>query len=275
MEIIYYINSNLSGVLSVLVSAITALITLIYVVFTYKQLKATQNSVKLASEQMRLNNQPCISAKIGTTYGSPCFPESDRRQLHIDIKLENIGDSPALEIYTFSYLELTSTVNKYDGSNIVNMYYYPDYIKYIKPNSKQFASVRYEEEEINMILDDLWYNMLKNHHRIHTDPSKPPFNGPLLIIEVFYKNLLGQWFKSTLKQPILCLVDESISKEEPPHISGAEIPPSPLTKNTEFSLLLKSPRLSMSEGVKLVDQKEIWEKIKSYQELNIDYLHLE
>ena len=160
MDILQFINTYLSGILSVLVSAITAVITLIYVIFTYKQMKASQKSVEQTSEQMKINNQPCVVADISQTHGSACFTESGRRQLHIELEIENIGDSPALEIYALSHMELQHTKNVTDGSNIVDMDYYPDYLRYVKPNERQTISVRYETDEINMlvsILEDIKY----------------------------------------------------------------------------------------------------------------------
>ena len=157
MEIIQFINTNLSGILSVVVSGITAVITLIYVVFTYKQMKATQKSVELTLEQMKTSNQPCVAVEIADTNGSACFTESGRRQLWIELKLENIGDSPALEVYVLSHMELQHTKNVSDGSNIVDMDYYPDYLKYIKPDATHTVDLRFETNEINMLVEDLRY----------------------------------------------------------------------------------------------------------------------
>ena len=136
MGTLQYINTNLSGVLSAVIALITALITLVYVVFTYKQMKATQNATDTAIKQLQLNNQPCVIAEISRTYGGKCF-SGTRRQLHIDVELENVGDSPALTTYTFAYLELQNTKHVKNGSNIVDMDYLPDFIKCIKANEKK------------------------------------------------------------------------------------------------------------------------------------------
>ena len=70
------------------------------------------------------------------TLGGKCF-SGTRRQLHIDVELENVGDSPALTTYTFAYLELQNTKHVKNGSNIVDMDYLPDFIKCIKANEKK------------------------------------------------------------------------------------------------------------------------------------------
>lgn len=265
MEIIQFINTNLSGILSVVVAAITAIITLIYVVFTYKQMKAAQQSAELTSKQMRISNQPCIVIDIAVASGSKCFPESSRRQLSIQLELENIGDSPALEIYTFSHMELQHTKNVADGSNIVDMYFDPDYLKYLKPDTKENVSVRYETDEINMLVEDLRYCHEKNVHRIRTNPYKRAFHGTILVTEVYYKNLLGQWFKNTLRHEILWLVDKNAPPQKTHNLNENTIPPCLLSKDTEFELQLVAPRYSTS-GIVLVQQKEIELKLNPYKD---------
>lgn len=265
MELLQFINTNLSGILSVAVSAITAIITLVYVVFTYKQMKAAQKSAELSSEQIKISNQPCIVAEIVDTVGSACFTDSGRRQLHIEVELENIGDAPALEIYTLSHLELQHTKNIADGSNIVNMDYYPDYLKYLKSNAKQKVSVRYETDEINMLVEDLRYRHEKNMHRLRTNPYQHAYRGTVLVVEIYYKNLLGQWFKNTLRQEISWLIDKNAPPRKTHNLNENTIPPCLLGKDTEFTLQLISPKFS-SSGIELTKIEEVKEKLEPYKE---------
>lgn len=265
MELIQNINANYSGILSVIVAAITAIITLVYVVFTFKQMQAAQKSAELASKQMRLSNQPCVVVDISQTAGSPCFPDSTRRQLNIALELENIGDSPALELYTLSYLELQHIKNVSDGSSIVDMFYYPDYRKYLKANSKDTASVSYETDEINMLVEDLRYCHEKNMSRIRTNPSKHPYHGTVLVVEVYYKNLLGQWFKNTLRQEISWLIDKNAPPRKTHNLNENTIPPCILGRETSFSLQLIAPRFSAA-GIELVSAEDVKEKLEPCSE---------
>ena len=265
MEILQYINNNFSGILSVLVSAITAIITLVYVVFTFKQMKAAQKSAELASEQMRISNQPCVVVDIQNTSGSTCFPDSTRRQLHIELEIENIGDSPALEVYALSHLELQHTKNVSDGSNIVDMYYYPDYKKYLRANTKETVSVRYETDEIHMLVEDLRYCYEKNMSRIRNNPYKHPYRGTILVVEIYYKNLLGQWFKNTFRQEINCLVDDNAPPRKTNNVDENRIPPCTLGRDTAFTLGLIAPRFSAS-GIELVEVDEVKERLTPYEE---------
>lgn len=58
-------------------------------IFTYKQMKASQDSLKLAIKQFKVDKQPCIVYKTIKSEGTHCFYKQ-RRQLHINLKIENI-----------------------------------------------------------------------------------------------------------------------------------------------------------------------------------------
>lgn len=264
MGTLQYINANLSGVLSAVIALITALITLVYVVFTYKQMKATQNATDTAIKQLQLNNQPCVIAEIFRTYGGKCF-SGTRRQLHIDVELENVGDSPALTTYTFAYLELQNTKHVKNGSNIVNMDYLPDFIKCIKANEKKKASIRFETFEINMLVEDLRINHEKNVKRLIVNPYRPHYRGTVLVIEVYFRNVLGQWFKNTVRQEIAWLIDKHAEPRKTHNINENTIPPRPLGQNTEFELQLVSPKMSVFQ-TDLIEAKVIEEKLLQYKD---------
>lgn len=268
LQYIHYINSNLAGVLSVVVAIITALITLVYVVFTYKQMKATQNATETAIKQIQLNNQPCIIAEILQTYGSKCFSET-RRQLKIELELENVGDSPALSIYTFAYLELQHIKHVKNESNIVNMDFLPDFTKCIKVGEKSKASVRFETFEINMLVEDLRINYEKNIERLRSNPCQPSYRGTVLVVEVYYRNVLGQWFKNTVRQEISWLNNTHAEPRKTHNINENTIPPCPLEQNTEFELQLVSPKLSVF-ATDLINVTEIEGKLEQYKR-NLKY----
>lgn len=94
-------------------------------------MKASQDSLKLAIKQFKVDKQPCIVYKTIKSEGTHCFYKQ-RRQLHINLKIENIGDAPAMSIYVFSYLQLQNSNLK----SKVNMDYLPDYVPFLKAGTK-------------------------------------------------------------------------------------------------------------------------------------------
>lgn len=262
MELLQYIDANFSGVLSVAVSAITALVTLVYVIFTYKQMKASQASTETAIKQLQVSNQPCIITEISETCGSKCF-SGTRRQLRVELNLENVGDSPALSVYAFAHLELQYTKHIKSSSNIVEMDFLPDFIKCIKVGENGVASVRFETFEINMLVEDLRINYEKNMMRLRTNSYHPPYRGTVLVIETYYRNVLGQWFKNTIRQEILWLNDKHAAPRKTNDINENTIPPRLLEQDTEFELQLVSPRLSVL-STELINSTVIEEKLEKY-----------
>ena len=68
------INQNYAAVLSLGTSIITAIITGVYVAFTYRQMKATQDSVKAINKQFVLDKQPCIVPEIASSHSPAALP---------------------------------------------------------------------------------------------------------------------------------------------------------------------------------------------------------
>lgn len=262
MDILRYIDINFSGVLSVIVSSITAFITLIYVIFTYKQMKASQDATKTAIRQLRLNNQPCLTIEVSSTDGTECF-SGTRRQLHINMDLENVGDSPALSVYVFGHLELQYTKHVKNGSNIVEMDYIPDFQKCIKAGQKVTSSVRFETFEINMLVEDLRINYQKNMKRLLDNPTHSPYRGTILVLETYYRNLLGQWFRNTVRQEIAWINDLNAKPRKTHNINENTIPPCTLKPDTQFQLQLVSPHLSVF-STELIESAEIEEKLQKF-----------
>lgn len=254
MKMLEFINTY-SGVLSVAVSFLTAIITLVYVIFTYKQMRAAQNAIKMSDKQLKLDKQPCVVFDEITTAGTDCFYKT-RRQLNVNMKLQNIGDSPALSVYVFSYLKL-----QYNGEdNRVDMYYLPDFVPFLKVGIDVDVSVTYEEDEINKLLEDLSIAEAKNITRINTDASKTPFKHTSLVIEIYYKNLSGQWFKNVRSIEILGILEKKEDDER-----KIVSPANSLKDDVWFELELINPAFSSSNLV-IIEEHEIKSKLQIYSD---------
>jgi len=94
--------------------------------------------------------------------------------------------------------------------------------------------------------------------RIATDPSKSSFKGTNLIIKVFYKNIVGQWFESTLIQEIAWLINtsENAPERKTNSLNEVTIPPKKLYPDMSFKLQLISERLSPVE-IKIIEVEQV------------------
>ena len=127
------------------------------------------------------------------------------------------------------------------------------------------SSVRFETFEINMLVEDLRINHEKNVKRLIVNPYQPHYRGTVLVVEVYYRNVLGQWFKNTLRQEISWLNDKHAEPRKTNNINENTIPPRLLEDNTKFELQLVSPKLSVFE-TDLVEAKVVEDKLSQYKE---------
>lgn len=106
------INNNYSGLLTFFTSVIMVAVTIIYVSYTKKQADYAKKSLEAVITQMRTEKQPCIVPSIIDSYGS-AYNARDylRKQLSFKIKLDNCGDAPATNIFSFAFFELQNTKN--------------------------------------------------------------------------------------------------------------------------------------------------------------------
>ena len=203
IELIKSINQDYAGFLACLISFFTLITTIVYVLFTYSQMKATKESVKVMQDGMKQEKQPCISLQIKKAYSGKSL-SNGRRQMPIEFEIENIGDSPAISVYCISNLKLQHTVNE-DGSNVVNMFTGPQYYPFLKAGGKETPHIHYENKEINYLFEDLTIEMAKNRRRIEETPWMHSYPGTEIQIRVFYKNMNEQWFETYLSQEIACV----------------------------------------------------------------------
>lgn len=123
----------------------------------------------------------------------------------------------------------------------------------------------FETSEINMLVEDLRIEHEKNVQRLRVNPYQTPYRGTVLVIEIYYRNVLGQWFKNTLRQEIRWLNDKNAKPRKTNDINENTIPPCLLNENTEFELQLVSPKFSVF-STNLVEAKEIEHKLEQYKE---------
>ena len=236
IELIKSINQDYAGFLACLISFFTLITTIVYVLFTYSQMKATKESVKVMQDGMKQEKQPCIGIEIETASIGKCFGDYGRRQMFVEYKIENIGDSSALSVYCISNLKL-NTANNNNGEDIVKMDYYPHYIHYLRVGQKKPANNRYENRQIDFLFKDYTENYDKNMKRIEENPRIDPYPGPEIEIHVLYKNMNDQWFESYLRQEIFSIEDTNDQ-------THTYLPPQKLESDKSYSIKLVSNRFS-------------------------------
>ena len=247
IEVMKVLNTDFAAVLSCIISLVTAVTTIVYVVFTYRQVKATQDSVRLMQAEMKQEKQPCLIVSINRVYSGSADALNGRRWMPVEFRLENISDTPALSIFAISHLELQS-LHASGGKKNVNMFSGPLFIPYLKAGISKKGHLHYENEQIDLMFKDLMICMKKNWKRLATNPYQSAYRGTELVIQVFYKNLNGQWFESKLIREV-----------------GWAFPPREITAGDSFELQMVSPYLSPLQ-VHMVNREEVDKALSPYKE---------
>lgn len=263
LEFLKQVNQNYAGILSCFVALISVVVTVVYVVFTHAQMKAAKTSVTLMKKELKQSQQPCVIPNIKEIRSGPAM-SNGRRQMHVRFSLENISNTPALSVYSLSYLVLQHTIDE-NGQKEVDMFSGPFYFPNIKGLESADAHLHYENQQINAMFADLSEKLRKNWERIKNNPSQHRYRGPNIVIHVFYRNISRQWFESKLVQEISWAFDETTKKKTKHNLNEYTLPPRELTDEIDFQLQLVSPHISPL-NVSLVDEKIVSSMLSRYKE---------
>ena len=193
LNFIKTINSDYAGVLSLLSSLAMIVVTVIYVTQTKRQANYAKKSAELVAEQIKTDKQPCIVPNVTDSHGS-AFGASDytRIQLEFKIDLKNVGDAPAINIYTFAELELQFTSDTYGKKALLSAALLPRFVQALSGGEKEIVGVHFETFEVKALARELAKAYEMNTERIEKNPSQHPYIGAKLIVRVLFKNLMGQ-----------------------------------------------------------------------------------
>ena len=190
-----YVESH-AGLLSTISSVCMLIVTAIYAVITWWQVRYSKQAVIESAKHNKEEKQPFIVPVISSISGSAFDTSSYLRvQLQYNFTLENVGDSPAVTVYTFLYVKLQNA----DSENVLYSHLMPAYLHSLSIGKQQECSLHLETTEFRSLISDLEICYTKNLIRIATDPSVPSFPGPIVVLRCIYMNMMGQWFETVLE----------------------------------------------------------------------------
>jgi len=222
--------NNYSGVLSFIATVILVGVTFFYAVFTRSQAKASVKSLELAKEQtkllskqIQLDKLPCIVAHPSSYYHHEHeygdYLKKGGWKFGIDVSLRNDGNSPATSIITVGYIELQHTnlddnlLKMSGGGGMVT------FLSQSTPQSPQqihydcgSVSLYFGEKTLSLLISDMT-ECKRQHPEYSSDHPMSSFYGPVFVMKVVYKNLLGVWFMGTGKMRIKSLESGELSSQ--------------------------------------------------------------
>jgi hypothetical protein len=170
--------------------------TVVLVVVTCVYVYLTRRLLDSAVQQARLASNPVIGITITSMYiGSEFGPR--RRNFNVEVKLTNVGNAPAIEVLLDA--EIILQYSAIDGEDAIPSRFEPSSIAFLRPGEEvedNFTNCNFGDRCITHLFDDFREYDRLNTLRIETDPSQPAHPFSELVIYVYYKNNLGQYFAS-------------------------------------------------------------------------------
>ena len=204
IELLKSINNDYAAVLSTIFSLSLVIVTVIYVMLTYRQVQHLEMEHKISVV-------PTLIPEIIQTKGSEYF--GDRRQLSVKLKVQNIGDGPALRIYS----KIKIKYNHVEFNDYDQLFEY-SYLGSLASMKEDELEMHFETEKIEKMIEDLSIRHAKNTFRVKSNPSQNAYVGPFLMVELVYSNIHGQFFKTKYIREILGLIAYERSEEKDKHI---------------------------------------------------------
>lgn len=226
-------------------SLIMVVITIIYVGHTKRQANYAKRSVELVAEQMKTDKQPCIIPAVAGSYGSAwSATDYTRIQLNFKISLKNVGDSPAINVYTLADIELQFTNDSDEQKKLLHASLLPSFIQALSSGEEKETRICFETAEVNELVRELRKAMSMNWERLRTNPSHNHYTGAKLIIHVFFKNIMGQWCESVISHEIAWLEYKNAPPQKSHNLNENTIPPKQICVGDEFDAVLSSRHIA-------------------------------
>jgi hypothetical protein len=176
-----------SGALTLLATVALVALTAFYAYWTRGILQATAN-------QSRLSLSPVLGIEINKVSIGKVFGRR-RRSLSVNITLTNVGNAPAIEVLVDADIELR--YSRIQEEQVIPARFEPEMVPFIRPgDSIGGISLDFGNTLVTHFFDDLRESTRLNLHRIETDPTREPHLASRLRVVAYYRNSLGQYFKS-------------------------------------------------------------------------------
>lgn len=207
-----------SSLINVFASILLLIVTAIYVVFTKKILDVSRY-------QANMSQAPSIGIRIiGISISKVFGPK--RRNMSIELELVNVGNAPAIEILVDSEVYLSYSNIK--GERIIPARFEPSVLSFLTHGEKfNDCNQNFGNKFIVHFLDDVRESMRLNMHRIETDPTQESYKTSRLHIFCYYRNSIGQYFKSSFSTEIALSLfsrDAELKNDEMYDVSMLNIP---------------------------------------------------
>lgn len=174
-----------------------AVSTVVLVLVTTYYALISRRILNETAKQSRLALNPVIGIEVNSIRIGPVFGHG-RRNMGVALTLTNVGNAPAISIKVDAEIKLKYT--SINGEHVIPARFEPDVHPFLRPGDviKEIKS-SFGNDFIGAFLRDIKEKYDLNTDRIKKDPTQEAYTGPQLRLFVYYRNSLGQFFKSKLE----------------------------------------------------------------------------
>ena len=183
------------------------IVTIVYVVFTW-------HLVKITKQSFQCQLVPLIGIEIQKIVVGPPFGPK-RRQMSVALSLSNVGNAPAINVLIDS--EFDFRYSMISGSSTIPQRFEPMAVAFIpQGGTKSGPQVdqSYGNAFVSSLLDEAREAHRLNAHRIATNPSQEPYKMSRLKVFAYYRNAVGQYFKSCYSCEVGIFNSKDIEKDK-------------------------------------------------------------
>lgn len=266
MDFIKTINNDYAGVLSLLSSLIMVVVTIIYVGHTKRQADYAKNSAELVAKQIKTDKQPCVVPTVVDSNGSAWnATDYTRMQLDFEINIKNVGNSPAINIYTLADIELQLTNDSDGNKELLHASLLPNFVQALATGEDKEIHIWFGTAEIKRLTQELSKSLDMNWERLRTNPTQNHYVGAKLIVCVFFKNLMGQWCESVVSHEIAWLVYKNPPANKSHNLNENTIPPKQIREGDKFKAVLTSCSIAPFT-YKMITEEYVHSVLENYTE---------
>ena len=164
------------------------------------------------------------------------------KSLHINLK--NVGDAPAINIYTIASIQLPLSLDADGNINSLSAALLPSFVQSLSVMEDKTVCIHFETTEVKILIQELKKAFEINLERIKTSPTQHHIIGAFLNIQIMFKNMMGQWCESTISYEIAWLEYINPPKRKTNNINENTIPPKQICKGDMFKAILCSNHLA-------------------------------
>lgn len=193
-------------------AALNVFSTVILVFVTGWYAYLTKKILGVSETQSKLSLNPVLGLKVEEIGISEVFGQN-RRNMSVALEIVNVGNAPAIEVLIDAEIELRYSSIKEE--KIIPARYEPEMIPFIQVGeTNSECQPNFGNKLVTHFFDDVRESCRLNLHRIETTPSKESYKTSRLKIISYYRNSLGQYFKSFYEAEICMNGKDPIPKDD-------------------------------------------------------------